>query len=954
MFKPSKLSTAIATSIALLSSVAFAQESDTEQDYEEVIVTGIRASLSKAIDIKRNEVQVIESIVAEDIGKFPDNNVVEALQRVPGIQVTDRASGEVNGISIRGLTDVTTTINGRQMYISNGRFYTMADTPASLISRVDVYKTRSADKVPSGIAGQVDVHTQRPFNFDGSKVVINARGIYQDQEGKFDPNIGALISNRWNFNFGEIGALINVATATTSFRDQSITSGAAFPYFTSDPSGPGAQPFARIGSGWEPGLEAGLPFAAGSTLMVNGVEEEYILSRDAMFASDFSGKRERPAANIAIQFAPNETSEYTFEAFYNGYRQQDFNSLFFSFVDSTYNLDFNDDILLYEGTNIVKERTVYGAPDTYPNFHSGDASIRQTDSYLYAIGGEWDIGDNFHLSAEAYTQKSVFKSEFFAIRLNRGYYAMDVDFNSGDGVPALTYIDNPNTADVNEADLTDASQFAWGPAWDNGARDEGGADTLKIDANWDLDFAGITKVDFGLLYEVRTANSAGRGSNVSTPVQDIAVDEIPEGFLTTTSDFFDGRADFPSEWGIADGNYMFANRDYFRNLYGIYSEENDNYLGGGNYLTLQKTFDAEETTADAYIQASFEYEVGVGVIDGTVGVRYTDGTTDINFVRLVNSATAGPEDNFEEGDAPYSTVEATQNSSAKLLPSFVVRYNFLDDYMARFAYTETIRRPDFGALNPFITYNKDVTNIGYGTAGGGNPNLEPVVSTNLDFSLEYYFSEGNAIYGTIFSRDIEGLIVGSQSEIYYDYPDDNLDSYRHILSLPDNSANGELTGIELGLVYFPENLPGALDGLGIQASYTALDSSQDNPVYNDDGSLAGYQESEMFGVSNSSLSTVLAYEKDNFGARLSYVWRDAFRQRNEATLFANPLPIYRRAETSVDFQLSYDITDDFVITFDATNLTDEKYQEYYEHQDIYNFYSGIYSRTYALGIRYSY
>lgn len=540
--------------------------------------------------------------------------------------------------------------------------------------------------------------------------------------------------------------------------------------------------------------------------MVNGVEEEYILSRDAMFASDFSGKRERPAANIAIQFAPNETSEYTFEAFYNGYRQQDFNSLFFSFVDSTYNLDFNDDILLYEGTNIVKERTVYGAPDTYPNFHSGDASIRQTDSYLYAIGGEWDIGDNFHLSAEAYTQKSVFKSEFFAIRLNRGYYAMDVDFNSGDGVPALTYIDNPNTADVNEADLTDASQFAWGPAWDNGARDEGGADTLKIDANWDLDFAGITKVDFGLLYEVRTANSAGRGSNVSTPVQDIAVDEIPEGFLTTTSDFFDGRADFPSEWGIADGNYMFANRDYFRNLYGIYSEENDNYLGGGNYLTLQKTFDAEETTADAYIQASFEYEVGVGVIDGTVGVRYTDGTTDINFVRLVNSATAGPEDNFEEGDAPYSTVEATQNSSAKLLPSFVVRYNFLDDYMARFAYTETIRRPDFGALNPFITYNKDVTNIGYGTAGGGNPNLEPVVSTNLDFSLEYYFSEGNAIYGTIFSRDIEGLIVGSQSEIYYDYPDDNLDSYRHILSLPDNSANGELTGIELGLVYFPENL----------------------------------------------------------------------------------------------------------------------------------------------------
>lgn len=100
--------------------------------------------------------------------------MIEPLQRVPGVQVTNRDRGEVGSLSIRGLSDITTTVNGRQMYISTGLFYTMADTPAALISRVDVYKARSADKEPSGIAGQVDVITQRPFNFDGEKCVFAA------------------------------------------------------------------------------------------------------------------------------------------------------------------------------------------------------------------------------------------------------------------------------------------------------------------------------------------------------------------------------------------------------------------------------------------------------------------------------------------------------------------------------------------------------------------------------------------------------------------------------------------------------------------------------------------------------------------------------------------------------------------------------------------------------------
>jgi len=971
MFKPSLLSLAVASSLFALSHSAYAQQAqvdNVEQDSLEIIeVTGIRGSLAKAIDIKREKIEPVDSIVAEDIGKFPDNNVIEALQRVPGVQVTNRDRGEVGSLSIRGLSDITTTINGRQMYIGTGRFYTMADTPASLISRVDVYKARSADKIPSGIAGQVDVMTQRPFNFEGEKFVVAARGIYSDQEKTFDPNISMMASNVWELDAGKFGALINIAYAKTNWRDQGITAGAVFPYFTDSPAGQGLDRFGnsgefpayeRINSAyWDPGLEQGLPNTLGSTLNTNGVENEYILSRDAVFASDLSGQRERPAVNLSLQFAPNDKSEYLFEAFYNGYRETVRNSLFFSFPDSAYNINFDDDIELYEGTNIVKSRTVYDGDPRYgvweSDFNSTDSDVRQTDTYMYALGGKWDLSDYFHLEAEFVTQKSVFTSDFFALRLLHDYYAMTVDFNTGEGDAGLVFHDDPSTDDIDESDLLDPRLYSMGPAWDNGSRDEGSSDALYLDANWFVEFAGITQIDFGLLYEKRNTNNRSRGANVVVNQYDIPMTSMPTEFLDATKNFFDGRAEFPSSWLIGNVDYMVNNKDYFRELYGFTDENGqpiDNYLTGGPSLISRRTFEAEEKTLDLYVQASFEYDVPGGILDGTVGVRYTDATTPYIFDRVDVVNQIAEQDNGE-------------NSSSDVLPSFIARYTFDSDFLVRLSYTETMRRPDFGSLNPYTTYSKGVTSVGTGTANSGNPALKPVISKNLDLSFEYYFGEANAIYATLFDRKIEGLVVGSRTEIYYDYPDDvdedgnEIGELLHILNRPDNSANGKLKGFELGVVYFPESLPGILDGFGIQASYTALDSSQDLPVYDTDDPTnpdpIAYDTVEMFGVSDSSYSVVLAYEKYDFSSRLSYVWRDAFRYDNEAAIFANPLARYRAPETSLDFQLSYNVSENLVVTFDATNLTDEKFQAYYQYPDTYNFSSGIYSRTFALGMRYS-
>lgn len=938
MFKQRLLCSSIAT-VTALGGLQAAQAQDAEL-IEEIVITGVRASLTKAIDIKQEKFQIVDSIVAEDIGKFPDNNVVEALQRVSGVQVTDRGAGEVNRVAIRGLDDVTTTINGRQIFTSSGRAVALADVPASLLKSVDVYKTRSANQIESGIAGQIDIHTQRPFDFSGSKVVLAGRGIQQEQADSTDPNLSGLFSNRWETSAGEFGALVNVSYAETNYRDQSITPGAVVPFVTAD-APDGWAPYERIfltdgrvseDPIWQAGLESGLPYGAGSTLQMNGEEVEYVLGRDAIFASDFTGERKRPAANISLQWAPNERSEYLFEAFYNGYRNESFNSLMFSFADwwgDASGLPRGGEVEFYPGTNVVKARDV-AAPY---GFTSGDLTESKTDSYVYALGGKWDISDSFRLESELVYQESEFESNFIAMRTDRVAYGLGVDFNSSGGMPDLEFYDNPAT-EVDESDLTDTSQWNVAQLYDNGDSSEGDALTLTLDGELDVDFGWVNLLSFGLRHDVRGASETTRGQDrhIADPAaQDrgVPLSELNEDAVYTSRSFFDGRTDIPTSWVVADGHYLSDHIDEARALYGFEAEP------------LETTFDIDETTTSLYVQADFETQLGGRILDGQFGLRYVAADTDMTFYDIdVDPGLPG-----HESDASAS--------NSKLLPSFVARYHLTDDLMARFAYTETLRRPNFNQLNSFIYYFDDVTNIGYGTASSGNPDLKPVESQNFDLSLEWYFSDASALYGTLFRRNVDGFVYDSVRRVMYQAPDADA-PYPYILSQPDNSSDGVLEGLELGLIYFPENLPELLDGFGIQASYTALDSEQKIPVYDEQGNKVGTDETPVFGVSDSSYSVVLAYDKGALDMRLSYVWRDDFLNNYEARQFANPLGVYRQAETSMDFQASYDVTDNLLITFDATNLTDEEYQSYYEEPTIYNFGSSIYSRTFALGARYSF
>ncbi len=933
MFKRTLVNSAVLASLLLTGQAIAAEESvAAEEDIEVIEVTGIRGSLNKAMNMKRFSTQILDSIVAEDIGKFPDNNVVEALQRVTGVQVTGRGGGEISTVSIRGLNDVHTTVNGRDVFTGAGRAVALQDIPASLLSGVNVYKTRSASQVERGIAGSIDIETHRPFDFDGAKMVVAGRGIYADQPDKVDPNVSLLASNRWETDLGELGVLANISYVETHYRDDGLVAGAVFPFFTANPPS-GHQPykimnFGSASSYWTPGLTNGLPSHAGATLPVNGEDVEYLLARDAVFGTVAEAKRERPAFNLSLQWAPNDELEVLAEAFYTGYRNDQNTTMWFT---NTFEEDGNNGNLrvnppvLYDGTNVVKERQVY-APG---GFQSGDGSKGETDSYLYALGATWTPTDDLIIKSEILYQESEFETQFFAMRFDRKAYGLDVDFNDKDGLPGLEFWDDPNTA-IDESDMTEVGNWNTGTVYDNGGGNKGDAITFTFDGEWILDNDYIENVKFGGRYEERTAEAFTREQSATSVM---ALDAMAAalvgagasgdgtGFVNQIDDYMDGRADIFGSYIAADGLYMINNAAAVRQVYGYEKDAN------------LKTFDIEERSYAVYLTA--KYLIG-NDISGEIGVRYVDYSQDMEFWDLSG--------NYDTGDG----------GADDLLPSFVLNWNITDDLVGRVAYTETLRMPEFGQLNALQFWQDPLTDgVIYGTGNGGNPELQPTLSKNYDLSLEWYFAPGSSLYGALFKRDIEGLVING-SKVVRRVGDDDVER-DYILNAPVNASDGELKGLEVGFLYIPEDLPEYLDGIGMQASYTELDSEQTTIDFNEDGSVAAVVDSKMAGVSDSSYSVVGFYEKENFDLRLSYVWREEFYQGDEAAFFANPLQFWSRPEQSLDFQFSYDVNEDLTVTIDATNILDDVYSNHYGkgNDDLFNFSNNVYSKTYAIGFRYS-
>lgn len=886
------LGVSIAACVAAQGTCAWAteqQQADAPPAAAEIIVTGMRASLSSAQNIKRNARQLMDSVVAEDIGKLPDNNVVEALQRMPGIQVSPRARGESATVLIRGLPDVVTLINGRNIFSTTSRSLSLADVPADLVAGVDVYKSRSADQLEGGIAGLINVRTRRPFDFKGGQFAIAARQVYSDQPGKADPYGSVLISHRWSTDIGEIGALIGASYHQTRYRDETIFSGGYFGYNLDNSRAP---------------YTPGVPLDPRGT----SASDPKVFRTDVIGAFDRIGIRKRPAVNATLQWAPDSRLTLYADGLFYGYRERGNGNQNFTSMNGTLlsPIQFVGDTKLVQSLSITGNRVA----------QFGQANLNTADRWQGALGGDWKSHDWKVSTEAAYTRSTAtditsnLDVDFIASRT-------DAVFNDGSGTPHYT-LPNDNMADQSRyylSRLSNTRTVGAGTEW-----------TWRGDVSYQKPLLIFSSIDAGARISQRKARSnsftqtVNCAPNTAVACYSIKANSIPGLMTQTPGGFFQGVRPYASQWATPDTDVLLDRLGNLRQIFGL--------APGDPAFQDTQHFDIVERNYAGYLQGNLK----VGRLDGQIGVRVIQTDITSNAFLVLNGSAS-----------PVTIV----NHGTDVLPSLALRYKLTDRLFLRAAASKTITRPSFAQLNPALTLTPPVPGQQpFGSGSSGNAQLQPVRSNNVDLSIEWYLDRSSSITATVFRRDVTGFIQSVTSNFNIDYLPANNGVYQ--VTRPQNSGSGRLQGIEGGFTFFPKGLPKWLDGVGVSANGTYIDGK--NKALSPLPGVTGYMDIPFQNVSKYSATATLIYEKGGFSTRASYVWRDKYNAGLHFT-GVNPNFITNGQISNLDLSLSYEVNPNFTVVFDATNVLKNLYQTSFNDPTLYPRDTVLYTRTFAIGFR---
>lgn len=526
---------------------------------KEIVVVGVRASLASAQDIKRDKLEIVDSVVADDINKLPDFSVTDALQRVTGLQIA-RDRGDGTGITIRGLTQVETTLNGREVFTAGaGRNLDFADMASEMVSGIDVYKTSSAEHIEGGVGGLIDLRTRRPFDFKGRELVGATRLVYGDLVDRDATQFSALASNRWKTaGAGEIGALVNVAHQDRAFREDQKSTG---------------NPLTRT------------DLMAGQTAIApNGTSETTSL-----------GKRQRTAANVVLQWRPSANLELYAEGSYTEFETR----------QNSYQINVQaaptflpGSAALFPGTNDVSRITWANAPVSILSF-ARDTLDRTKQA---AVGGIWS-GEALTLKSDvSYTQSS---STLFFSGLTLGGTAANFTQDLSTDVPGSS---------VTGTNLLNPANLQYTGISYRFRRFEGDQLAGQLDGEYEVADSFINTLLAGVRYARRGASNASGLIVADAGVPGIAVAAMPQFAMANPYDFFPGTTSIRN---TLVGNLDTA-RDAvgLRNAFGIATA----IPAAASPLSL---WDISEDTQAAYLMARFTATAVPlnGPLDGNVGLR---------------------------------------------------------------------------------------------------------------------------------------------------------------------------------------------------------------------------------------------------------------------------------------------------------------------------------------------
>jgi TonB-dependent receptor len=857
---------------------------------DEIIVTGIRGSLSAAATIKRNADQVVDSIVAQDIGKFPDPTVAAALQRVPGVQVTIGDNNEVVNPLIRGLGDILTTLNGREVFSGTGRGFSFQDLPAEALAGADVYKSNSANLIEGGVAGLIDLKLHRPFDFNKPTVAVSARNTFSVNTQKSNPTFSGLVSNRFDTGLGEIGVLLSGSYAELDFNR---------PVAFDD--------LLRSGNHGPPGAEgAHMPTGTG------GLNQ--------------FGKQSRAELNGSIQWQASPDFVVYADGLYANYRSKwstafIINDAFIGDRITNLVVDQNDcDDYKVNGAgfydpNGTTERLCNAKSFTALNargFTSNQAHRGKTDDYIFGGGVSYDH-DALHVNLDLNYEHSRFYGRTFIIDIGKRIPQLDVVTNQGGGVDFF--------APGNPLSQPEGYTFTNG-LYDERIDQVGKLYAAKLDARYDV--GGILQnIQFGGRVARRTSQFRQGVVNPAVPDDpndpDVGPYQTPITGQGLPDDFLMRVPGVPRIYGgtpwlqpSIDALLDADVQDRLRTIFG-------KPTGDAPYEPA-RSFYAKEKTYAAYIQGKYEVPISAAIVaDGLVGVRWTRTDRDIRGTGVI--IVPAPTEIDPNATQAVPTPVARSTSDTDWLPNASIRVRFGGGLQARASYAKVISRPDFGSLNPGLNYARS-TNANIQNGGSaGNPDLAPQKADEYDATVEYYFGRSNYITIGVYKKDITGRVVTTpQTEV--------IDGIPYQISRPRNLAGARLKGIEASAQAFFDFLPGALSGLGAFGNYTLADSK----VTASSDALVG---ETLFGVSKHNFNAGLLYEKYGLSVRTAYTYRSSYDEF-DLTPSINIRPVGDRnflnrvkANGRLDFSVNYDVTQKLTLTVDGTNVTRAKFKSYY-------------------------
>jgi iron complex outermembrane recepter protein len=977
------ISLAVTSLCAYAAMPALAQEAAKAEVLDTVVVTGVRASLEKSLNLKREAIGTRDSIIAEDIGKFPEQNIADALQRLPGIEVLkDPATNEGQRIQMRGLpSEYTVTLfNGAPVRATSGgnigsatRDFNYDIFPSELFSRVDVYKTPEAFLEEGGAAGVVDMRTPRPFDFKGQKITYSAAVTQNKSNGSTNPRAQALYSNTWG-NFGVLvqGSLTKAsqgtagASSTGHFSDS--RQGSALPAGVTllvpgetTPRGIGRQfnmdvntdhPLAKLGSYTAAQVRSAfLPRLMRSVTQVADRERQG-------FNSSLQFKNERWNISLDSVFARLETESKTNGAVFNvrdstcgrflsptGQASTSTTPGSICSDSATRNAttgSFNN-ALIPLNVSIDANNMLSGTFGNFQYATSSAWSLSKTKFDYHALNVEFKATDALTLNAQLSDNKSVaWRSQTTMGADTANTYADGVmasttgtsGFTLAPGVinrHTLTFdLSNPLFPKISSnLDLLDPKRHSTFSNTGGGYVTEIDKQRIaKLNAAYEYELGGLRGLLKGGLSLVDSTKSVDQRS-VPNLINGLT---LPNGKLFSAATLNE-RAEFMRGFMVKnDASNVSVSGDGFPREFLVFDTNtlkntfNALELNRNAPQNLPSSFTTVEKVSAAYLQNDLEFDVFGRPLRTNVGVRHVKTEVDI--------------DNFQADGAGGFAAANRVSEYSHTLPSFSVAYDVIRNVVLRASAGKTFKRSSVSAISRTFGVRGSGGDL---TVNAGNPELLPEESSSRDWGAEWYFAKGGVVALAGYDKSFTGRLKDGETVVPFNtigLPKSLFTANNFTLSdnpdtrvfLPTNAEAFKIKGLELAYQQSFSFLPAPFNGLGVYGSYTKNKTLGVERTYStlDANGAIIHTKGTVPLVPEDTYSIATYFEQGPLFLRLSYNHKSEWASGDTGSN-GYGFQRFNIERGYLDASVGYKFSKALEVRFDATNITNQKTYEVFRH-----------------------